>query len=191
MKNLADFVKVYDDVFSEEECNSLIEKYETFTPIATPFMRKSDHSWDTDYRSFMELDIARQGEFKEFIPEYYDRVHKVYDHYKSVVHSPYFPTKYGLEDARMKKYEANSYDQFGWHTDVGDYPSARRYLVMFTYLNDVEEGGETEFESDFEFTIKPIRGRMVVFPPMWMFPHRGRQPISGSKYILSTYLHYV
>jgi hypothetical protein len=62
---------------------------------------------------------------------------------------------------------------------------------MFTYLNDVEEGGETEFESEFGFTVKPKQGRMVVFPPMWMFPHRGKQPISNSKYILSTYLHYV
>ena len=61
---------------------------------------------------------------------------------------------------------------------------------MFTYLNDVEEGGETEFLSNGEFTVKPKCGRMVVFPPSFMFPHRGRKPISNSKYILSTYLHY-
>jgi hypothetical protein len=63
---------------------------------------------------------------------------------------------------------------------------------MFTYLNDVDEGGETEFESDENnlFTVKPKCGRIVVFPPMWTFPHRGKKPISNPKYILSTYLHY-
>ena len=31
-------------------------------------------------------------------------------------------------------------------------------------------------------------GRLVVFPPYWMFQHEGRPPVSGDKYILSTYL---
>ena len=38
--------------------------------------------------------------------------------------------------------------------------------------------------------IDPKKGRLVMFPPMWMFPHNGKPPISGPKYILSTYLHY-
>lgn len=191
MNNLSDYVKVYDDVLSPEICNELIRVFDELNPVKTPYMRKSEYEWDTDYRSFLELDLSHQHEFKEFIPDYYARVRQVYDHYKSVTPSTYLPHKFGFEDARMKKYEANQHDQFGWHSDVGDYPSARRYLVMFAYLNDVDEGGETEFESEVEFTVKPKQGRMVVFPPMWMFPHRGKQPISGPKYILSTYLHYV
>ena len=55
------------------------------------------------------------------------------------------------------------------------------------YLNDVENGGETEF---LNVSIKPKAGTLVVFPPLWMFPHKGNAPISGSKYLLSTYLHY-
>ena len=191
MKNLANYVRVYDDVFDKKTCNELINLYDAQTPITTPYMRKSDHQWEQDYRSFMELDICRVDSFKPFIEEYYARVRQVYDHYKSVVDSSFFPSKFAFEDARLKKYEANDHDQFGWHIDVGDKASSSRYLVMFTYLNDVEEGGETEFQSDIEFQVKPVCGRMVVFPPMWMWPHRGKKPISGPKYILSTYLHYV
>lgn len=191
MNNLAHYVRVYDNVFDEETCNKMIELFDKETPITTPNMRKSSHSWDQDYRSFMELDIARQDTYKEIVPSYYARVRQVYDHYKSVVDSSFFPQQFAFEDARLKRYEANDHDQFGWHIDVGDKASSSRYLVMFAYLNDVEEGGETEFQSDFEFTVKPVRGRMVVFPPMWMFAHRGKKPISGPKYILSTYLHYV
>ena len=31
-------------------------------------------------------------------------------------------------------------------------------------------------------------GRLVVFPPYWMYQHEGIAPVSGDKYILSTYL---
>jgi hypothetical protein len=55
------------------------------------------------------------------------------------------------------------------------------------YLNDVDNGGETVFE---ELFIRPKLGTMIVFPPLWMFPHRGNPPISNLKYIMSTYLHY-
>lgn len=191
MNNLAHYVRVYDNVFDESTCNKMIELFDKETPVTTPYMRKSSHQWEQDYRSFVELDVSLQDSYKDLIDPYYARVRQVYEHYKSVVDSSFFPSKFAFEDARLKKYEANDHDQFGWHIDVGDKPSSSRYLVMFAYLNDVEEGGETEFQSEFEFTVKPVRGRMVVFPPMWMFAHRGKKPISGPKYILSTYLHYV
>ena len=63
-----------------------------------------------------------------------------------------------------------------------------RKIVFIFYLNDVDTGGETELLDDYK--IKPKAGTLVIFPPMWMFPHSGREPISGSKYLLSTYLHY-
>ena len=68
-----------------------------------------------------------------------------------------------------------------------DRASGVRILTVFLYLNDVEEGGETVFDN---LEIKPKQGTLVVFPPLWMFPHRGNPPISGTKYLLSTYLHY-
>ena len=61
------------------------------------------------------------------------------------------------------------------------------FITYLWYLNDVETGGNTIFR---DFMIQPKRGSLLVFPPMWMFPHKGEPPISGSKYIMSTYLHY-
>lgn len=191
MKNLADYVKVYDGVFDEEFCNSIIAAFDCENTPDSEYIRTSDHSWGKDYRRFREIDITKSPLFESFVDPYYARIRQVYDHYKSTVDSPFFPNRYGLEDARMKKYEANGEDQFGWHIDVGDKNSSSRFLVMFAYLNDVDEGGLTRFESETEFTIKPKCGRIVVFPPMFMYPHIGEKPISNSKYILSTYVHYV
>jgi len=190
MKNLSNYIKVYDDVFEPDFCESLIQRFESIDPNNSPTMRISDYSWEQDYRRFSEVNIKADESFKDLIDPYYARVRQVYNHYKQVVDNEFFPSSFSLEDARMKRYLNDDYEQFGWHVDVGDKPSSSRYLVMFTYLNDVEEGGETEFVSDKEFTVKPVCGRMVVFPPSLLFPHRGKKPISNNKYILSTYLHY-
>lgn len=192
MKNLSYYIRAYDEVISKEGCDNFIQLYEEESKKESEYFRKSDHDWKHDYRSFHELNISLTDSFKPYLEEYYARMKSVYDHYKSVVGGHFFPPKFAFEDARLKKYEANDYDQFGWHTDVGDKASSSRFLVMFMYLNDVEEGGTTEFEDDNGIcTISPKCGRILVFPPMWMWPHRGTKPISGPKYILSTYLHYV
>lgn len=195
MNNLIDYVKVYDDVLSEALCEELIYNFDKYDTTKSPFYRQSKNSWDEDYRQFYEFDISHIIDFSHLILPVYNVAKNIHARYSKEC-GRFFPEKFGFEDLRMKKYEANNVDQFGWHADVGNYASARRYLVMFFYLNDVESGGETQFQfsGDYSktvhFTVKPKRGRMVVFPPMWMFPHRGCMPISGPKYILSTYAHY-
>ena len=39
---------------------------------------------------------------------------------------------------------------------------------------------------DIEITARA--GRLLMFPPYWMYQHEGLPPQSGDKYILSTYL---
>ena len=101
-----------------------------------------------------------------------------------------FPAKYCFEEFRVKRYLDNGKDEFADHVDVGDHSSARRFLVVMMYLNDVEEGGTTDFPK-LDIVIPPKCGRIVVFPPTWMYRHAGRPVIKGAKYILGTYLHYL
>ena len=77
-------------------------------------------------------------------------------------------------------------DQFQPHFDSIDYTS-NRYLVFLWYLNDVAEGGETDFP-DLGLRVTARAGRLLVFPPYWMFQHAGLPPRSNDKYIVSTYL---
>ncbi|MFO1473223.1 MAG: 2OG-Fe(II) oxygenase [Lysobacterales bacterium] len=46
-------------------------------------------------------------------------------------------------------------------------------------------GGDTAFCDP---AAAPRAGRLLMFPPYWMFQHAGLPPVSGNKYILSTYL---
>lgn len=66
---------------------------------------------------------------------------------------------------------------------------ASRSLVVIWYLNTVEVGGETRFDYQ-ELSVKPEVGKMLVFPPYWMYPHSGLPPVSNSKYICTTWLQF-
>jgi hypothetical protein len=51
----------------------------------------------------------------------------------------------------------------------------------------VEAGGETRFPQ-LDLKVEARAGRLLMFPPYWMYQHEGLPPQSGDKYIISTYL---
>ena len=69
-----------------------------------------------------------------------------------------------------------------WHFENSSYQNSRRSVVWTVYLNDVEEGGETEFLYQ-SVRIKPKRGTVVIWPAHFTHIHRGNPPLSGDKYI--------
>ena len=67
-------------------------------------------------------------------------------------------------------------------TNTGD-----RVLAAMIYLNTVDEGGETRFPLH-EVSIKPVAGRVVLFPATWTHLHEGLTPLSGDKWIINTFM---
>ena len=85
-------------------------------------------------------------------------------------------------------------EQFGDHVDVTSHAGGKRMLILMVYLNDDFGGGETVFPH-FGDSIKPKKGSILMFPPMWMYLHRGNPPRSpskrGAKYFVMTHLNYM
>jgi hypothetical protein len=73
-----------------------------------------------------------------------------------------------------------------WHYENSS-DNAYRKLVTMLYLNDVEEGGETEFLY-LHRRITPRQGRLLIFPAGFTHTHRGNPPLRGDKYILTSWL---
>jgi len=88
---------------------------------------------------------------------------------------------------QIQKYRAGSDDGFDWHADVINPATANRVLAMILYLNTVEAGGETEFAAQ-QLAIKPEQGLLIWFPPSFAYVHRGTTPVSGPKYIVTSFL---
>jgi hypothetical protein len=75
-----------------------------------------------------------------------------------------------------------------WHLEhQKGFDNEPRAFVYSVYLNDVEEGGETEF-LHFSKRVKPKTGRIVIWPAGFPYVHRGNPPLSGEKYILTSWM---
>jgi hypothetical protein len=181
MQNLSDYIKVYDDIISREDCDKMIAKYEKAIEHETV---------SSEIYKFEQLNIASNDNWKEESEMMSNLSYSGAVAYFNELNLPVVPQLHGFEEIRIKKYRPNENERFDTHVDVGDHRSAKRFLAIFCYLNDVDEGGETEFPT-LSISIKPKAGRVLIFPPMWMFPHTGMAPLSNNKYIIGTYLHYV
>lgn len=99
-------------------------------------------------------------------------------------------TLYRLGPVQAQKYDQGKGNYNYWHCEV--YPEANgealhRTLLFMFYLNDVAEGGHTEFYYQ-RRAIQPKAGRMVIAPAYFTHTHRGCVPVSGDKYILTSWI---
>ena len=76
-----------------------------------------------------------------------------------------------------------------WHCEK-DPTESRRVLAWMLYLNDVEEGGETEFLHQ-KLRYLPKKGDFLVWPASFTHLHRGNPPLSGEKYIVTGWYEYI
>jgi hypothetical protein len=74
-----------------------------------------------------------------------------------------------------------------WHVEHAHRESSKRVLAFTIYLNDVEEGGETEFLHQ-SARVSPKIGRIVIWPAGYPYVHRGNPPLKGEKYLLTSWI---
>lgn len=100
---------------------------------------------------------------------------------------------YRLGSVNIQKYNQNEGGYFYYHSEVYPHPkdpandALHRTLLWMFYLNDVEEGGETEFYFQ-NIKTKPKQGTLVIAPAGFTHTHRGNMPISSDKYIFTSWL---
>jgi len=71
-----------------------------------------------------------------------------------------------------------------WHYENEGYNYRNRVITWMVYLNDVKEGGETEFLHQ-SLRVKPKQGTILVWPAGFTHIHRGNPPLSGEKYVVT------
>jgi hypothetical protein len=176
--SLLDYIMLGESVLSAEHCQRLIERFEASEAVQA-CQRSGGHSFTQ-----LEITTAWPDEHALLLPVFLDHFQK----YQQLTGAIYWPANIAFEHLRIKRYLPNEQDFFGPHVDVVDQLSARRFITAFIYLNE-PEGGETIFPN-LNFSVVPETGKLLVFPPLWLFPHDGRPPRLIPKYILHTYLCY-
>lgn len=188
-RNLSEFVRVYEGALSDAVCDDIVRRFEEDTAHHSGPGGVPVGAAHVDARSnWTELNIQSLDHWSDVLSQLLPATTQYSERYAEDCRI-WFPSRAKLEDYRIKRYQPDPGDQFHPHVDIDCLDHAKRFLVLFWYLTDVEEGGETFF-NDLDYGVKPKKGRMLMFPPFWMYPHTGVRPISGTKYILGTYLNF-
>ena len=75
------------------------------------------------------------------------------------------------------------------HTERSGIKNLHRLFAWMTYLNDVDDGGITNF-SHYDIRIKPEIGKTLIWPAEWTHAHNGEIINSGVKYIVTGWIHF-
>jgi prolyl 4-hydroxylase len=178
------YVRVYDGDLEPALCERLIASFQGLER----FHRRNGRMvrFGLKESAWTELNVTRLSDaaFLGFFRHRIDRALAAYN--RELQLAIPVPNSPAIADLVMKRYRPGQDEQFQLHFDAVNHV-ANRYLVMLWYLNDVATGGETRFPR-LDLSVAPKAGRLIVFPPYWMYQHEGLPPQSGDKYILSTYL---
>jgi len=188
--NLKDFICVYDNAYTKEQCKEIIDRCENSKFLLPGFCVRPNGVVSDSGKKTLEVAVKPRNNLgdiedliysnlKEPCTKYINSICKKFD-YKI------FPDNLSDTGYIFKKYVQND-SWFGWHSDDTILSkNTRRILAIIIYLNDVDEGGCTEFK--FGHKVFPKEGSVLLFPTGFLFTHRGQKPISGIKYCLTSFI---
>ncbi len=187
MNDLKHYIRVYDHNLEASLCQKMIASFHGLER----FQRRNGRGIRAGLEgsAWTELNVSKLSD-EAFSNMFRQIIHAALARYNSDVGLAIpLPNSTQYSDLIMKRYRPGGQDRFQLHFDAINHV-ANRYLVFLWYLNDVAEGGETRFPQ-LEHRVESKAGRLLMFPPYWMYQHEGMPPQMEDKYILSTYLLFV
>ena len=190
-------IAIIDDVFSEDYCNNLISLFEnnqkkhfigeTFAGInpSTKTTKEIDLNNFSDFcnNSFAEI---LNTNLVQYLEEYSS---DIVGNRWEVNHLFNVSTAYHF--FKMQKYKKKEGHYIALHQERdAQFGGKDRVFTFMLYLNDVGEGGVTNFPLQ-KKSVKPKCGTLVIWPAGFPYLHNGEMPISNNKYIITTWLEYV
>ena len=189
-----DFVGVFDNVFTPNYCNSWIDKFETASAKGLTYDRlqafnrpeilnKDDAIDYANLKFYTDDDI--KIECAEFNGGFWTVCYKLYAEKYSILTSAAAHKIYNVKMQRTQP--QGGYHM--WHFESATREHSSRLLTFIVYLNDIQEGGETEFLY-LSKRVQAKTGRVIIFPAGYTHTHRGNPPLNQNKYILTGWVEY-
>jgi len=197
-----DSIVIFENAFTEEECQRIIDRHEWAIENGKAheggFGNLKGIKKSTDYdlvsgdgkEDYLLTNIVA-GKFNFFNLKYLSDFcpGDEYDPSNVIMDKTYYPL------FQIQKYRKNDGHFNSFHLENYGEEAKDRLFVFILYLNDVVEGGETEFYfkeegSEKYFAVQPKAGTLIIHPASWPYVHRGCVPKSSDKYILTTWCCY-
>jgi hypothetical protein len=181
-----DFITIYQ-ALPPALCADIVERFEA-DERKTPgriYRQGAAAAQVDDIKNSWDLEILNDERWGDLFRRLHGPVMTCLDHYLS--RSPVLQS-FPLQGTGYKiQMYPRQQGWFHWHAD-STAPNARsRVVSLILYLNDVLEGGQTEFMHQ-GIRVSPRAGQLLMFPAGWNHVHRGCVPESGDKYIVQTFV---
>ena len=186
MGMVMDFINVYDNFLSSEECQHYINLFESSTSkegvcyhdgvdgVFYNIKKTRELTPDITLFSTCKFNLIHER-LKDVVSQYRDD-YKVWDYYKWDIE---------IDDGfNFAKYETDDCGFKDWHTEHGlGNVQCRRVLVWMVYLNNAQSG--TEFLAFDNVDAK--EGRCIIWPAGFTHIHRSA-PNKGLKYVMTGWI---
>jgi prolyl 4-hydroxylase len=130
----------------------------------------------------------KNDKFKCF-NNYMDELHKCFIDYQH--QWPFM--KSIIKDVDIGSFNVQKYskgDHFSEvHAERGNPQHSERIFAWMTYLNDVDDGGKTNF-THYGIKIKPVIGKTLIWPAEWTHAHCGEILDNAEKYIITGWMNF-
>jgi hypothetical protein len=188
------FIGIYENAFSAEYCANAIKYFEDMEAAGFTKNRQvaenanKTHKDDTVIYCHDQSVISMNGSGKltdDFNSVFWHTCYRDYADNFAVLKDLPPHNSYYLKIQKTKPGQG----YLVWHFESDCRKLSNRLLVWSLYLNDVEEGGETEFLY-LNKRIKPKTGTLLIWPAGFTHTHRGNPPLSGVKYIITGWVEF-
>ncbi len=192
-KTYKDFIGIYDDAFSKEWCDKVIKHFD-FAAENRLTMRRDEEDlqddqlfWRDGYRDSDDTYImSMHRDIREYFNE---NTSKLLQDYATQYDILLKASAFDMHDIKTQKTTPG--EAFHrWHYEADTRFTSPRFLTIMIYLNDVDEGGHTEFKYQ-KVKVKPKKGKLVIWPAGFTHTHKGYPPTKGNKYIITTWLEFL
>ena len=190
-----DFIGVFEDALSKRQCEEIIAHYQYVNSIGRTFTRQEKDRVEPIIKEtemyFLdsETDPAMLSVNEQIVKPFSDAVWNSYNSYSKTYGVLVSLTKHRIYNAIKIQCVKPTQGYHVWHCEHDSADHGRRLLFAMAYLNDVAEGGETEFLYQ-SLRIKPKQGTLLLCPSGFTHTHRGNPPLSGDKYIINTWVEF-
>lgn len=186
------FIGIYENAVPDSICDELINFFESCDKLGFTVNRQQHdkfnklHKHDDSLFATKVLNLINYEIINSFAGVFWSTAYQQYAEKYSVLST--------LASQKIFEYKLQRTPVGGgyhiWHCEEGDKTTSGRVLAFTCYLNDVDEGGETEFLY-YPKRIPAKKGTFVLFPGGFTHTHRGNPPISNTKYIVTGWVEFV
>ena len=185
---LKDSIATYDGFIDPKLCQNLIDLFEKYKDLkaydrlkgegATAINKKDEAIGFTKHNNWPDEIEAICANIREMLDLYVQKTDIM--NFSGI-------REFNFTSVKIQKTQPGG-GYHVWHIERSHHDlTCKRALVWTVYLNDIKEGGETEFLNQNQ-RVPAKRGRACIFPADFPYVHRGNPPLKEDKYIVTSWL---